>query len=89
LEAYGVRIAPVFLGKPYSPIFRHNHTELEKQSGETIERERVLMVGDTLAGDIKGGNDFGYTTALMLTGGTSRENLTGNTTKPDFIFEKL
>ncbi|MFP3913082.1 MAG: hypothetical protein ACLFUT_13490, partial [Desulfobacteraceae bacterium] len=38
LTAYGVAIDPVYLGKPYSPIFEHNHRHLEMRIGKRIER---------------------------------------------------
>jgi 2-haloacid dehalogenase len=47
----------VGLGKPHAPIF-----ERALELGGRPERSRVLMVGDSLASDIRGGADFGIDT---------------------------
>ncbi|MBU2887990.1 HAD-IIA family hydrolase [Gilvimarinus agarilyticus] len=59
-------------GKPDSSmfIFAYEHT----LSTREIDKERVLMVGDTLFTDIIGGNKFGIDTALVLTGNTLKEH---------------
>ncbi len=89
LESYGLSLRCLYLGKPFAPIFRHNHRRLEHRVGRALDTDRVLMVGDTLHGDIKGGRDFGYATALMLSGGTSRASLAASPVKPDMAFERL
>src|SRR5262249_29906565 len=60
-EALG--ISPIFLGKPFGPIYRRiaaRHPD--------IAPERVLCVGDTLQTDILGGRSAGYRTLLIEDG---------------------
>lgn len=85
----GVRKTPVYLGKPYAPIFAYNHHRLERRLGRTVRRERVLIVGDSLTSDVPGGRDFGYRTALVMTGLTRPDMLAASEVKPDLVFEEL
>ncbi|MFY0687256.1 MAG: HAD-IIA family hydrolase [Cyclobacteriaceae bacterium] len=57
-------------GKPDAQmfIFAYEHTNT------SVDRNEILMVGDTLFTDILGGNKFGIDTALVLTGNTFHEN---------------
>lgn len=89
LKAHSISIEPIYLGKPYTPIFEHNHTALEKRLKKAIERKRVVMIGDSLDSDIKGANDFGYRSALVLTGITKAGMLKVSPIKPDLVFERL
>lgn len=89
LNAYGVELEPIFLGKPYAPIFKHNHVHLEKRSGKTIDRRRVLMIGDHLDSDILGANNFGYRSALLLSGLTQKGHLEKSPVKPELLFKAL
>ncbi len=84
----------IYLGKPHAPIFRHNHRRLEQAAGRSLPRDRVLMLGDSLHGDIRGGADFGYRTALVLTGATTLEALRDQAegdgaVRPDHVFARL
>jgi HAD superfamily hydrolase (TIGR01450 family) len=89
MDAYGVSIDPIFLGKPHLPIFRHCHSRLEALCGRPLEASRILMVGDSLAGDIRGARDFGYRSALVLTGLSTEEMLARSTIRPDYLFAGL
>ena len=89
LEAYGVGVEPVFLGKPFEPIFRHCHESLERRTGTCLVRERVMMVGDSLYGDIRGANGFGYRSALVLTGVTTSSLLKSSEDRPELVFREL
>ena len=90
VERYGRRCSPLYLGKPYEPIFAANHRRLERRSGgRVLERSRVLMVGDSLPGDIAGGQRFGYRAALVLTGLTTPQLLQVSEVRPDLVFEML
>ena len=89
LGAYGVSVVPVFLGKPYSPIFRHCHRRLEALCGRSLDKNKILMVGDSLAGDIQGARGFGYRSALILTGLTTEEMLSRSQILPDHVFPSL
>lgn len=85
----GRKIEPLFLGKPYQPIFETSHRRLEQRFGREIPASRTLMVGDSLAGDIAGGAGFGYRTALVLTGLTSADMLTDSAVRPDVVCTHL
>lgn len=56
-------------GKPDAQmfIFAYDHSV---ENGGIPDKEKILMVGDTLATDILGGNKFGLDTVLVLTGNT-------------------
>lgn len=56
-------------GKPDAQMFIFAYEHAIKNGG-TEDKEKILMVGDTLVTDILGGNKFGLDTALVLTGNT-------------------
>lgn len=89
LEIQGTAVSPIYLGKPFQPIFAHAHALLERRAGHPIPRERVLMLGDSLTSDIQGAGAFGYRTGLMLTGQTHLEMLPRAPRQPDHVFLKL
>lgn len=60
-------------GKPDAIMFNFAFNHFE-EDGVTATRDEVLMVGDTLATDILGGNKYGLDTALVLTGNTRKED---------------
>ncbi len=86
LEVYGIKLEPNYLGKPYQPIFNHQHAELEKRLGRSLPRRRILMLGDSLASDIRGAKEFGYRAGLLLTGITREQHLPSAPVRPDHIF---
>ena len=61
----------IHYGKPDSQMFMYGYERLKKVG--RYRRKDILMVGDTLHTDILGGNKFGISTALVLTGNTSAE----------------
>lgn len=61
----------IHYGKPDSQMFMYAFEQLNKKNN--LRRKDILMVGDTLHTDILGGNKFGISTALVLTGNTSPE----------------
>jgi HAD superfamily hydrolase (TIGR01450 family) len=87
--ACGRPVEPVFLGKPFAPIFLHNHHRLEQALDRRIEQHRVLMVGDSLASDIAGAAGFGYRSALVLTGTTAEGRWRHAQVQPDLVFRAL
>lgn len=89
LKNYSIELKPHFLGKPANRIFEHFHTKLEKVLDQTILPSKVLMLGDALESDIRGGKDFGYQTGLMMTGLTTARMLDESELKPDYVFERL
>jgi HAD superfamily hydrolase (TIGR01450 family) len=56
-------------GKPDAQMFIYAHQHSMRLGG-TTDKNKILMVGDTLSTDIIGGNKFGLDTALVLTGNT-------------------
>lgn len=89
LRRHGVHLEPLPLGKPYRPIFRHAHRRLEIRAGRPLRRRRVLMVGDSLASDVRGASRFGYRSALVLTGATTAEGLAASRFRPELLFDRL
>ncbi|XOV95324.1 MAG: HAD-IIA family hydrolase [Bacteroidota bacterium] len=59
----------IHFGKPDTQMFVYAY-EHAINNGRPVEKGDILMVGDTLATDILGGNKFGVDTALVLTGNT-------------------
>jgi len=80
---YSSGVEPYVAGKPHPAIFQSALKSLE------VEAENVLMVGDRLETDIKGANTLGIDSAAVLTGITSREEISKSTIQPDFIFDDL
>lgn len=89
VESLDVPIKPLYLGKPYEPIFRYNHEALEKRLERQLVPQRIMMVGDSLNGDITGALSFGYRSSLVLTGITTRALLNKSRVKPELTFESL
>lgn len=54
--------------KPQKAFFDHVHQAI----GESVEKPKVLVVGDHLDMDIKGANDFGYRSAWYNPSGSSK-----------------
>jgi len=52
---------PVFLGKPFAPVFQRIETALPVAQ----DRARIVMVGDTLHTDVLGASARGWRTALV------------------------
>lgn len=61
----GIRFTP--LGKPHAPIFA--------EGVKRIGSNKVVMIGDQLATDIKGARDFGIDSILVNTGLTMHQNM--------------
>lgn len=59
-------------GKPDSQIFMFAYDLIRNH--RIIEKKDIVMVGDTLATDIMGGNKFGLDTVLVLSGNTRRDD---------------
>ncbi|MCP3967091.1 MAG: HAD-IIA family hydrolase [Lentisphaerae bacterium] len=92
LEEAGVKVSPVYLGKPYKHIYLYTLHLLKRRFGiDTLEQKNVLMLGDSLKSDIRGANMLGIKSGLMLTGITTArqaEEATGEL-KPDYVFDSL
>jgi NagD protein len=71
------------VGKPSPVMMRMARKELGLATGETT------IIGDTMETDILGGVQMGYRTVLVLSGGTSREDLSKYAYRPDLVVESL
>ena len=70
-------------GKPSPVIFRAARKRLGLQTGETI------MIGDTMETDILGGNQLGFRTILVLSGGTKKGDLDRFAYAPDVVVDSI
>ena len=88
-EQHGVATQPIYLGKPYRPIFEHNHRQMERRLRRKLNPGRILMLGDSLASDVRGASAFGYRTALLLTGVTTASKVRHSELQPDLVFKSF
>ncbi|MFA7231032.1 MAG: HAD-IIA family hydrolase [Victivallaceae bacterium] len=93
LAEMGIVVEPVYLGKPFQLIYEYTlHLLKERfQLAANLPHERIIMLGDSLQSDIKGANQVGITSGLMLTGITTFEQAEKAEAplKPDYIFETI
>jgi ribonucleotide monophosphatase NagD (HAD superfamily) len=54
-----------------------------------VSASKTVMIGDRLDTDILAAGRAGLTTALVLTGITSRDDLAGSEIVPDYVFSDL
>ena len=80
-KATGVQAFSV--GKPSPVMMRQARKELGMATSETI------MIGDTMETDILGGVQMGYRTILVLSGGSSREDLARYAYQPDLVINSV
>jgi len=75
LKDAGKEISPVYLGKPYAPIYQCALPFLQNSFPERTFKDmgRLAMVGDSLASDICGANANGLFSCLVLSGITTME----------------
>lgn len=71
------------VGKPSPVMMRMARKQLGLASGSTT------MIGDTMETDILGGVQMGYRTILVLSGGTSQDDLTQFAFRPDLIVDSV
>jgi HAD superfamily hydrolase (TIGR01450 family) len=88
-QTHGFEVEPIFLGKPYAPIFKHAQHVVEKRLGHSVPPDRLFMLGDSLASDIRGGCGYGIRTGLMLTGITTPKMLAASEVRPELVFASL
>lgn len=79
--ATGVKAFSV--GKPSPVMMRAARKELGLATAETT------MIGDTMETDILGGVQLGFHTVLVLSGGTSRDDLSRYAYRPELVVESL
>ena len=76
-ERYAVAGGKVIqAGKPFAPIFSRALELARGPDTKTIDRERVLVIGDAMRTDIKGAHDQGFD-SLFVTSGIHRKELHG------------
>ena len=69
------------LGKPYRPIYDFAFSMVPD-----VSKDEILMVGDSLELDIKGANDAGIHSLLVMSGITQTdEEIKASPYKPDFV----
>lgn len=71
----GTRTRPIYLGKPNRVFFQNALFKLRAHCGRDIQKNTVLVVGDSIFSDIRGANGNGMPSALVLTGATSMKTL--------------
>jgi NagD protein len=76
-------VTPYFVGKPNPLMMRTALNYLDVHSEDTI------MIGDTMATDIKGGVESGMETILVLTGVTRREDVVRFPFQPTRIVDSV
>ena len=86
LHEMGTDIEPIYLGKPCTAIYDFAAEQLGM-----AERSRILCIGDSLASDIRGANNSGMYSGLVLTGITSREQAeqARGEYRPRLVFESV
>lgn len=80
-EATGKKAFSV--GKPSPVMMRAARKQLDLSTDETV------MIGDTMETDILGGVQLGFSTILVLSGASTKEDLSKFAFTPDMIFESL
>ncbi|MBC7658179.1 MAG: HAD family hydrolase [Chitinophagaceae bacterium] len=70
-------------GKPNPFMFRAARKRLGLTTGETI------MIGDTMETDILGGNQIGFRTILVLSGGTKSTDIQKFAYSPDVVLDSV
>jgi HAD superfamily hydrolase (TIGR01459 family) len=61
-------------GKPYAPIYQRAYEIAQNLLGRSVNKDRVLGIGDAMRTDVKGACDFGID-ALFVTSGIHRDVL--------------
>lgn len=81
----------IHFGKPDSQMFMYAYEQLTKD--KFINKNDILMVGDTLHTDILGGNKFGVKTMLVLSGNTREDNYAAQIRStgiiPDYVCKSI
>ncbi len=65
--------------KPHSAYFEHCHSLMDYHA-----KEKILVIGDTLSSDIKGGKEFGFDTCWY-----NHSNVLNESTKTDFEIKQM
>jgi len=83
----GLDISPIYLGKPYTPIYE---CLIEQMKADSLfpKKESIFMLGDSPATDISGANQQGWTSILIQTG-NHHYGLDKPNCQADFTFANL
>lgn len=76
-------VEPIIIGKPQTIIMSLIEKQLE------LEKQNMIMFGDNYDTDIAGGLNFGIDSALVLTGVTTKEDLSNLSQKPTYVLNNL
>jgi NagD protein len=71
------------VGKPSPFMMRAARKRIGRSTAETI------MIGDTMATDIRGAVELGFFAVLVLTGGTQREEVDDHAFRPHLVLESI
>ncbi len=79
-------VKPVFLGKPHTHIF-----DFAVERLNLTDRSRILMLGDSLRGDMAGANAARVRSGLLLTGITNARAAAraAEAERPEFVFSAI
>ncbi len=93
LAEAGVEIKPLYLGKPYRPVYDCAVETIRRRFPELaeVDSSQMIMLGDSLMSDIRGANRCNMKSGLVLTGITGREEAekAEGECRPDLIFDRL
>jgi len=94
LREYGIKIHPVYLGKPYKPVYRRAMKALRASFPDlprSARGKRIMTLGDSLFSDVRGAVASGLSAGLVLTGVTSlkQAEMAKPSRRPDVVFERL
>lgn len=93
LSEMGIEVNPIYLGKPYRPIYDYTMHLLRRRYPELamLPYNKVLMLGDSLQSDIRGANQCGMVSGLLLTGITDLDEAARavGECRPSLIFESI
>ncbi len=71
-------------GKPERYLF-----DLSMEAARFKNKKKTVLIGDNLYTDILGGNNYGISTVITLTGLTTRKELKTSKIKPDYTIKDL
>lgn len=92
LGEMGINIKLTYLGKPYPGIYDYTIDKLKKKHPEkNISLNRIYGIGDYLKSDIRGANNYGITSVLVLSGVSKFKHIADAPadSKPHLIFDSL
>lgn len=93
LGEMGIQVEPIYLGKPHKAIFQYTMDKLKQRFNlkKEIPHQEIIMLGDSLKSDIQGAINMDFTSALLLTGITTEEQVrnTPAESQPELVFKSF